>query len=64
LHTQAQGKNTELTGCGKMGGLAQFKPETRDRNRVIIAPHHSILTGDYYPHASNKILDYIKQELS
>ena len=49
LNGQVQGKNVELTGYGKMDALAQFKPRPRDRKKIIIAPHHSIMLDGYFP---------------
>lgn len=37
-----KGRNGVVTGYVKADGLADFKPEPRDRKRILICPHHTV----------------------
>ncbi len=46
IHQPVKGKNGLVTGYVKMDELAQIPIEKRDRKRVLICPHHTVMNWD------------------
>ena len=66
IHQPVKGKNGLVTGYVKMDELAQIPVEKRERKRVLICPHHTVMNWDalnlsnFVPYAEG-ILELPKQ---